>query len=57
MSILTFAFTIEQELNAFELVEELGMGLKMTIDYRFGFYGEDEQHSILTAKEIKLYKR
>ncbi|XP_060672236.1 anthocyanidin 3-O-glucosyltransferase 2-like [Ziziphus jujuba] len=51
--IATLPLKSEQQLNAFELVKELGLGVEIKIDHRGCFYGGNE-HSIVSAKEIEL---
>ncbi|KAH0653231.1 hypothetical protein KY289_030909 [Solanum tuberosum] len=51
--IATWPLHAEQQMNAFELVKELGLGVEIRMDYFKDFHGNDENVEIVGAKEIE----
>lgn len=51
--IATWPLYAEQQMNAFELVKELGVGVEIRMDYFKDFHGNDENVEIVGAKEIE----
>ncbi|XP_062075368.1 UDP-glycosyltransferase 71A15-like [Humulus lupulus] len=49
----TWPLHAEQHLNAFELVKELGLAVEIKLDYKSEFYGEDNDDTVVSAKEIE----
>nr|BAJ11650.1 glucosyltransferase [Sinningia cardinalis] len=51
--VATFPLHAEQQLNAFELVKELGMAEAIRLDYNRHFLGESDEEEIVGSEEIE----
>ncbi|KAI3504104.1 hypothetical protein L1887_32648 [Cichorium endivia] len=49
----TWPMYAEQQMNAFEMVQELGLAVEITLDYKVNLFNPGDDIAIVTAKEIK----